>query len=175
MRNLIKITTVALFVIIAGSAGAQTQALKFGHIDLQGLIQVMPERAVAEEQFNKFQTELEGLLSNMQKELTTLYEEYEKLGATASDLVKNAKAQDIQDKNARIQNFNTSANQQLQAKQTELLNPVFEKAKNAIEAVAKEQGLLYVFDVSGQLGVVLYKSNESKDILPLVKVKLGIK
>jgi outer membrane protein len=175
MRNLIKITIVALFVIIAGSAGAQTQVPKFGHIDLQGLIQVMPERAVAEEQFNKFQTELEGLLTNMQKELQTMFDEYEKLGTTASDLVKSAKAQDIQDKQTRIQNFNTSANQQLQAKQTELLNPVFEKAKGAIEAVAKEQGLLYVFDVSGQLGVVLYKSNESKDILPLVKVKLGIK
>lgn len=175
MRNLIKITIFALFIVLAGSVGAQTQAQKFGHIDLQGIIQIMPERDSAEKAFNKFQTELEGLLANMQKELQTMLDEYEKLGATASDLVKNAKAQDIQDKQTRIQNFSTSANQQLQEKQTVLLKPVFDKAKAAIEAVAKEQGLLYVFDVSGQLGVVLYKSNDSKDIFPLVKVKLGIK
>jgi outer membrane protein len=172
MRNLIKITTVALFVLIAGFANAQ--APKFGHIDLQGLIQVMPERATAEAEFTKFQGELEALLASMQKEFQTMATEFEALGEDASELVKNAKVQDIQDKQQRIQNFNATAQQQLQQKQAELLNPVFEKAKAAVETVAKELGLIYVFDVSGQLGVVLYKSNDSKDILPLVKTSLGI-
>jgi len=65
-----------------------------------------------------------------------------------------------------------SAQQQLQQKQAELLTPVFDKAEAAIEEVAKEQGLIYVFDVGPQ--VVLYKSNQSVDILPMVKQKLGI-
>jgi len=172
MRNIVKIAAVVLLVAIAGFAKAQTP--KFGHIDLQALIQVMPERATAEEEFNKFQGELEDLLGTMQTELETLFEEYGNLGEDASELIKNAKAQDIQDKQQRIQNFQANAQQQLQQKQTELLQPVFDKAQEAIEAVAKEQGLFYVFDVSGQLGVVLYKSNESQDILPLVKAKLGI-
>jgi len=172
MRNLSKILVAAIIIFIAGYANAQTP--KFGHIDLQGLIQVMPERATAEADFNKFQGELEGLLGNMQKELQTLFDEYQKLGADASEIVKNAKAQDIQDKQTRIQNFQATAQQQLNQKQTELLKPVFDKAKGAIETVAKEKGLVYVFDVSGELGTVLYKSNESLDILPLVKAKLAI-
>jgi|WetSurMetagenome_2_1015567.scaffolds.fasta_scaffold81418_3 outer membrane protein len=172
MRNLIKITVLVLFVLAVGSANAQVP--KFGHIDFQGLIQVMPERDTAEKAFTKFQTELEDLLGTMQREAQAMIDEFQKLPATTSELVKNAKAQDIQDKQTRIQNFSTSANQQLQAKQSELLKPVIDKAKGAVEAVAKEQGLFYVFDISEQLGVVLYKSNESKDILPLVKMKLKI-
>ncbi|HNQ38924.1 MAG TPA: OmpH family outer membrane protein, partial [Prolixibacteraceae bacterium] len=75
----------------------------------------------------------------------------------------------------RIQNFSQVAQQQLQQKQAEMLRPIFEKAQKAVADVAKEKGLIYVFDVSGELGTVLYRSNESLDLLPLVKTKLGIK
>ena len=67
MRNLMKLSAVLLFVVMAVTVNAQT--LKFGHIDLQALIQVMPERATAETEFNNFQGELEDILGDMQKEL----------------------------------------------------------------------------------------------------------
>lgn len=172
MRNLVRITLVAVFILLAGSISAQTP--KFGHIDLQALIQVMPERSTAETEFNDFQTDLEDLLTTMQTEYQNMLTEFENLDTNTSELVRNAKIQDIQDKQQRIQNFQGNAQQQLQAKYSELLEPVLEKAQGAIDEVAKEQGLLYVFDVSPQSGAVLYKSNESMDILPLVKAKLGI-
>ena len=170
MRNLIKFVAVVLFVGITGTMSAQS--LKFGHIDLQALIQVMPERAAAETQFNKFQTELEDIFGEMQKDLQTKMAEFEALGDSASEIKKNAKVAEIQDMQQRIQNYQQSAQQQLQQKQTELLKPVFDKAEKAIEEVAKEKGLIYVFDVGSK--VVLYKSNESVDVLPFVKTKLGI-
>jgi outer membrane protein len=172
MRNLVKIASVAVLLLLAGFVNAQTP--KFGHIDLQALIQVMPERATAETEFNDFQTDLEDLLTTMQTEYQNMLTEFENLDTNASELVRNAKIQDIQDKQQRIQNFQGNAQQQLQTKYSELLQPVLEKAEVAIEEVAKEQGLLYVFDVSPQSGAVLYKSTESMDILPLVKTRLGI-
>ncbi len=172
MRNLVRITSVAVFILLAGSISAQTP--KFGHIDLQALIQVMPERATAETEFNAFQSDLEDHLSTMQTEYQNMLTEFENMDTNASELVRNAKIQDIQDKDQRIQNFQRNAQQQLQTKYSKLLQPVFEKAQGAIEEVAKEQGLLYVFDVSPQTGAVLYKSNDSMDILPLVKTRMGI-
>jgi outer membrane protein len=171
MRNLTKFIAVVLFVGITASVSAQTP--KFGHIDLQALIQVMPERAVAETQFNKFQGELEDIFSEMQKDLQTKMANFEQLGDSASQIKKNAKVAEIQDMQQRVQNYQQNAQQQLQAKQTELLKPVFDKADAAIADVAKEKGLLYVFDIGTK--VVLYKSNESIDLLPFVKTKLGIK
>ncbi len=170
MKNLIRTFFVALFILTVGFANAQSP--KFGHIDIQALIQIMPERAVAATTLEKETKDMEGLYGDMQAELQSKFEEFEKLGTDASDLVKNAKATEIQDLQQRVQSFNQQAQQQLQQKRNELLQPIFEKAQTAIGEVGKEMGLLYVFDISS--GVVIYKSNDSVDVLPLVKTKLGI-
>ncbi|MCK3685069.1 OmpH family outer membrane protein [Maribellus sp. YY47] len=168
-----KLIAVLLFTVTAATA-AQAQTLKFGHIDLQALIQVMPERATAEEEFGKFQGELEEILGDMQNQYQTKMGEFEALGADASEIKRNAKVAEIQDIQQRIQNYQVTANQQLQQKQSELLQPVFDKAEKAIEEVAKEKGLIYVFDSGMANRTILYKSTQSLDLLPLVKAKLGI-
>jgi outer membrane protein len=170
MRNLMKSFVLLLFAAFTISASAQN--LKFGHIDLQALVQVMPERTTAETEFNTFQTDLEEVLGEMQQNYQQKLVELEQLGEDASEVRRNAKISELQELQQRIQNYQVTAQQQLQQKQSELLSPVFEKAETAIEEVAKEQGLFYVFDVGAN--VVLYKSNQSVDILPLVKQKLGI-
>jgi outer membrane protein len=53
------------------------------------------------------------------------------------------------------------------------IQPVMDKARKAIEGVAKDKALVYVFDMSQ--GNPVYASEESLDILPLVKTKLGLK
>ena len=170
MRNLMKLFTVVLFIGLAATTNAQTQ--KFGHIDLQALVQVMPERASAETEFNNFQGELEEVLGDMQKNYQATLTQLEQLGEDASEIKRNAKITELQDMQQRIQAYQQNAQIQLQQKQGELLQPVFDKAEKAIEEVAKEKGLLYVFDVGTK--VVLYKSNQSIDLLPLVKAKMGI-
>lgn len=168
MRNLMKFSAVLLFVIVAASVNAQT--LKFGHIDMQAIIQVMPERATAEAAFNKFQTDLEDVYGDLQKDLQTKMDEFDKLGAEVSEVKRNAKVTEIQSLQQRMQDYQSTAQQQLQQKNSELMKPIYDKAQKAIEEVAKEQGLIYVFDVNS----LLYKSNQSIDILPMVKQKLGI-
>jgi outer membrane protein len=173
MRNLVKLFAVMLFTVSAVTV-ANAQTLKFGHIDLQALVQVMPERAAAEEEFNTFQGELEEILGEMQQDYQTKLSEFEQMGSDISEIKRNAKVAEIQDIQQRIQNYQVTAQQQIQQKQNELLAPVFEKAENAIEEVAKEKGLIYVFDSGQGNRTILYKSNQSLDILPLVKTKLGI-
>lgn len=173
MRNLLKIFTVAALLMTAGFVNGQEA--KFGHIDLQALIQVMPERATAEAEYAKQAKELEDQMGTMQTELEAKYKEYVAKRDSLSEIVRVAKETDIQDLQQRIQNFSQVAQQQLQQKQNEMLKPIFEKAQKAVADVAKEKGLIYVFDVSGELGTVLYRSNESLDVLPLAKTKLGIK
>lgn len=173
MRNLMKLMVVLVFTVTT-IAAANAQTLKFGHIDLQALVQVMPERTAAETEFNTFQSELEEILGEMQKDYQGKLAEFEALGTDASEIKKNAKIAEIQDVQQRIQNYQQSASQQVQQKQAELLQPVFDKAETAIEEVAKEQGLIYVFDSGAGNRTILYKSNQSVDVLPLVKTKLGI-
>lgn len=162
---------IILFILFAGIANVSlAQAPKFGHIDIQQLIMVMPERVTAMNEMDKTTKELEDMLTTMQTELQTMYKEFTDKQATMSDLVKQAKGDDISAKQQRIETFRTQSEQQLQQKQQELMKPIINKADSCITVVAKEQGLLYVFDVS----VLRYKSNQSIDCLPLVKKKMGI-
>jgi len=164
---------IVLIVLFAGMANfAQAQTPKFGHINISDLIQVMPERATAVTELEKTAKELEDMLGTMQTELQTMFKEYTDKRATMSDLVRQAKEEDIQAKQQRIETFRAQSEQQLQQKQQDLMKPIIEKADSAIEVVAKEQGLIYVFDISTR--VVVYKSNQSVDVFPLVKKKLGI-
>ena len=60
----------------------------------------------------------------------------------------------------------------MQQKEAELFQPIMDKAQAAIEKVSKSNGFTYVFDISA--GGVVYFSEKSIDILPLVKKELGI-
>jgi len=169
MKDFMKLLAILLITVSATTA-ANAQSLKFGHVDLQGLIQVMPERASAEQEFNAFQADLEEILGEMQKDYQTKLAEFEQMDESVSEIKKNAKVAEIQDVQQRIQNYQVTAQQQLQQKNNEIMKPIYDKAKEAIAEVAKEQGLIYVFEVNS----LIYNSNQSVDVLPLVKSKLGI-
>ena len=168
MKSVFKICLVAILLFSAGMVKAQTY--KFAHIDSQALIQAMPETAAAQKTLEQQAKGLEDQLASMQKEFQTKLAEYTQKGDSLTDIVRSAKEEDLQNLQQRIQTFNQSAQQKLQQKQAELMQPIFDKANQTIEIVAKEQGVIYVFDSNA----VLYKSNQSIDLLPLVKTKLGI-
>ncbi|MGE4585997.1 MAG: OmpH family outer membrane protein [Mangrovibacterium sp.] len=168
MKPIFKICLIAMALLSAGAVNAQ--ALKFAHIDSQALIQAMPETKEAQKSIENQASGLETQLADLQKEFQTKLTDYTQKADSLTDLVRQAKEEDLQNLQQRIQSFNNSASQKLQQKQAELMQPIFEKANQAIADVAREQGVIYVFDSNN----VLYKSSASIDLLPLVKVKLGI-
>jgi outer membrane protein len=170
MRIPLKLCAVFFFAYLSLSSSAQNP--KFGHIDLQAFIQVLPDLEDTEKAFDKFQKEMDEVLTEMQKNYQAKLVELEKLGADASDVKRNAVISDVQNLYDRIQVFQQNARQQVQQKYQDLLNPLYEKALRTVEEVAREMELLYVFETGSN--VILYKSNQSIDLLPLVKKKLGI-
>ncbi len=71
----------------------------------------------------------------------------------------------------RMEQFEQTATQDLQNKELELTTPIIEKAKDAVEAVAKENGYTYMFNSTE--GLLLY-AEPSDNIMDMVKAKLGI-
>ncbi len=163
-----------LAVIICGfmvPAMAQVK-IKLGHIDSMELLQAMPARDSAQKILQDYSKVLETQLVAMQKEMEKKYQEYQTNGATWTQSILQLKQQELQDLQARIEAFQQSAQKDLKEKETELLKPIIDKAKKAIEDVAKENGYTYIFDSS--VGVLLY-SESSDDIMALVKKKLNLK
>jgi outer membrane protein len=148
-------------------------AQKFGHITAELLLQDMPEYDSAQAKLDDLRSQYDLEIERIQVEINKKIEAYNKSEATMSNLIKEAKASEIQEMQGRLQNFAQTAQQDLQQQSMQLIQPVMDKARKAIEAVAKEKGLLYVFDMSQ--GNPVYASEESLDILPLVKARLGLK
>ena len=168
MKSVFKIFLISILFLSAGLVKAQT--LKFAHIDSQALIQAMPETKAAQAEIEKQANGLDSQMNDMQKEYQTKLSEFSAKQDSLTEIVRQAKIEDLQNLQQRIQSFNSTAQKQLQQKQGELMQPIFTKANETIATVAKEQGVIYVFDTNA----VLYHSNASIDLLPLVKAKLGI-
>ena len=147
-------------------------AQKFGHITAELLLQEMPEYDSAQVKLQDLNKSYELEIERIQVEINKKIEEFQQTEASMSQLIKEAKASEIQEMQQRLQNFAQTAQQDLQQQQMEFLQPVMDKARKAIDEVAKEHGLLYVFDMSQ--GNPVYASEESLDMLPLVKTKMGL-
>jgi len=160
------------FAFILGMSSF-SQNLKFAHIDSQKLLEAMPERDSASKVLEKEYKEMQLILQDMQAEAQKKYQDYMEKQDTYTPIAKKAKEEELQQLQERIQNYQTTAQEDVQKRQGELLKPIMDKARKAIEDVAKENGYIYVFDASG--GLLLYYSDKSTDILPLVKKKLGVK
>ena len=166
---MMKLVAVAAFVLAAMSVSAQ---VKLGHINTQELIQAMPEVARANDTLEMKQSAVEKELTNMQEQLKTKTDEYSKNAASMTEVIRASKEQELQELQQRIQNFQQLAVDNLRSTEQELFQPIMDKALNAIKEVGKENGFTYVFDLSA--GGILYFADNTEDILPLVKKKLGL-
>ena len=170
-KLILALVAVAAFLFVGtGAANAQQ---KFGYINSQELLFAMPEFDSVQSKVSALGKDLESQFNAMKTEMITKTQELQSNMNTLSETVRKQKEKELYDLQTRIEEFNQSANQELQTKQQELMQPVYEKARTAITNVAKEQSLTAVFDLAG--GALIYQ-NESQmvNLLPLVKQSLGI-
>ena len=168
MKKVSSLIAVVLIMAIAVPSFAQQT---FGHIDSAALLELMPEKAKAEKDLEAFAIPFNDELKKMAAELESKMTGFESTQEGMTKLIRQTKVTEIQDMQTRIQQFQENAQAEITRKEQEVLGPIVEKARKAIDDVANEKGFTYVFDAS--LGVLLYMK-DSNDVMAEVKVKLGI-
>lgn len=166
----VKAFIIVLLIGVTAGLNAQTKP-KFGHINSNDLLQIMPGRDTAKTALEKVKTQLESEIEFMENEFKTMYTNYLQNADSMTTFIRQKREKELQEKNAAIEQFKQDAQYTFQEEEEKLLKPIIERAKNAIEKVAKDNGYTYVFDSS--LGVLLY-FQDSDDLMPLVKKELGI-
>ncbi len=173
MKRFIGIFALVVVVTFLGQ-NALAQNLKFGHINRTELIQAMPEFDSARVTLEKLNTDLSNTAELLQVELNNKYETYLKESKNLTDLVRQTKEQELNDAQRRLTDFQTNAQTTIQEKQVALFTPITEKADKAIKEVGKDNGFIYIFDLSGQV-IAYYDETKSVNIMTLTKAKLGLK
>lgn len=170
MKKLLSLIMIVSAVAFTNSTHAQSK-IKLGHLDFATLYSMMPGLDSVKKVFNDYNKSVQEQYSAMQSELENKYNDYVAKMDGMSPIIKSTKEAEIQDLKDRMDQFETSATQDLQDKETELTTPIIEKAKKAVEEVAKENGYTYIFNSTE--GLILY-ATPSDDVMDMVKAKLKI-
>lgn len=171
MKKLFKVAVIALSTLFIGNfAHAQT---KIGYINFSELIRALPEFKTVETAVQAYQKTFVDELTTMQQAYQAELKKANDGAGTMTDAQKTAEAGQLQDMQKRMQDFQNDAQQKIDAKSNELSKPLIDKAKAAVNDVAKEKGYNFVFDSSQ--GAPMIVSPESDDLMAATKLKLGIK
>ncbi len=168
MRKL-KLLSLATLMFVLPMSMTYAQS-KIAHIDTQKLISEMPEVIAAQKQLQAVEKTYTEEIENTYKEFTTKAQSYSADASNQTDVTNKARQTELETMQENINKFRESAAQDLQKKQTELMRPLYEKARVAIEKVATAQGFDYVIDASPGGSVIMAKG---KDLFTDVKSELG--
>ena len=168
MKKIITVMVLAAGLLFAGKAGAQS---KFGYISVQNIVGLMPETAKIDSMLQRYQADS---INPQYPQIVQLYQYkdsvYRDTVHPAPAAVKKQIEQELPGLINQIQNWDQIVNQAIQAKQDELLAPIYRKVNDAIRAVAKEKGYTHVFNKEAFL-----VAPEGDDMILLVATKLKLK
>ena len=175
MKGLFRTTLIAVAVLLFSNfTFAQTP--KFGFIQSSELMALMPEVDSVKIRMEAYNAELSKQFEEMQVEFNKKFDAYSKSVETMTPAIRETKEKELQQIRARIEEFNRSAQSDMNQQYAALMAPIIEKARQAIQKVAKANNITMVFDLSSAANQLIYHDPATTvDMLPLVKAELKLK
>lgn len=174
MKKLLKLALVAVLAFSATTAFGQ----KFGRVDLAAVLPNMPEYKEAVANLETYGMDLQNQLEQIQVEFNKLYADYEKNVSTYTDSIRQLKEQELTQLQQRFSDFQQIAQQDMQKKEADVMNPIYDRANEAVKKVATEGGYLAIFsttqDQPAAAGLAYFDAAALTDITAAVKAELGI-
>jgi len=163
---------VALVLTFGAAQFTQAQDNLVAHIDSQKLVEAMPTYQAAIAELEKLQKSYQTTISELGTELQKTMERYSREAETQTDEENLRRQKEVQETRTNIVEFQQNASEDIQKKNQELIAPILEQARLAIQKVAKAKGIKYVLDSTVAAGGVLYA--DGYDLMADVKADLGI-
>ena len=148
-------------------------AQKFGHVNAQEIIQVMPEYLKAKTEIDALQQQYEADLKGMQDEFTKKAKDYEDNAKTLPENIRTRREQELTEMHQKIQQSYQDNQQALAKASQEKMQAITSKVIEAIKTVGQNGGYVYIMDVAG--GVPYISTTLSTDVTAQVKTQLGLK
>ncbi|MDP1860446.1 MAG: OmpH family outer membrane protein [Gemmatimonadaceae bacterium] len=156
MYSLVRATALAFGLLASGSTFASAQSgLKFAYIDSRIVLDKAPGRAAAESTFQKEYDAAQVKIKKMQDTLQAMVAAYQKTGATLTPVTRELREKEIRDKQQSYENGAQLLEAQMQQRQGELVQPMMNQIREVLEAMRKEDGFAFIFDVGASSNVIV--------------------
>ena len=165
--------TLFLIVLLSVTTLLSAQEGKFGYIDFNGTLKLMPEYMEAQIILLKTQSDYREEIERSKREFERQYIDFmlEQDYLSPSIVAKRQKElQLLMDNNAE---FRDKVQSELETKRDELLLPLKNKLMKAVSEICMEQDLDYVID-TGKGAYLFINPDKGVDISEVVYKKLGI-
>lgn len=166
MKKFFTVLTLAAGLLLAESATAQS---KFGYISVDNVVGLMPETGKLDSLLERYQADS---INPQYAQIVSLYQYKDSVyrdSVKTPPAVRKQIEQELPTLIYQIQNWQQIVNQAIEAKQNELLAPIYRKVYDAIKLVAKEKGYTHILTKES-----LLVAPEADDIILLVAAKLKI-
>ena len=166
MKKIILVAAVAFM-----SFAAKAQDLKFAYVDFNEVVMLMPEMDEARATLEENSKTNEEIMMAMYEEYQTKMQQYEQKSSTWTPAVLETKQRELMEIESRLQQTQQSLQQELQQLQQSLQAPIYEKAQNTVNELAKSNGVALVFEKSSLLYL---DPAQGLDLTPAARTALNI-
>ena len=152
-----------------------SNAQKFAYVDSEYILSQIPKYKSAQLQLNELSAQWQQEVEKKFSEIETLRKSFqvEKVLLTKDmQLSREKEIADKEDEAMKFQQEKFGAEGELFQKKSELIRPIQDKLYDAINKVAKNNGLDFIFDKSGEL--LMLVSNSKYDRSDEVLEELGV-
>ena len=160
-----------LFLLLVLPAFAQSPQ-KYGHIDSYEVVSRMPEFQALNRNLQAREKQFKARLKKEYTVLSNMQQDVQLYGAGLMTAVMEQLITDGAAQEQKISKLETEGPLELETYKSKMLRPINARYLKAVQQVSKDLGYTFIFDLSKD-GVVYYPE-ETGDVGPLVKKKLGI-
>jgi outer membrane protein len=150
---------IVLLFLISGITLSFGQSQKIGYVDSQVILNQLPEAIKAQSDLDALTNTWSSQLDSMKQAYQQAIANYQKQQASMPEDQKASRQKDIVAMEQAMYTFQQDKfgqpNGAIYQKQEEIFTPVKQKIYAAIGTVAKEEGMQFVFDKSGDI-ILLY-------------------
>ena len=179
MNNILRSFLVILvFTFGASQLQAQTAIQKIGIVDVEYIINKHPDTKKIEADLQAYEDQLRKQLESKYNDYQVKLEDYKKGASVLPPSVKADKEKDLMAMQQSIQDFEKTAQEDLQSKSISMLDPLLNKIQLSIDKVAAANDYTYIISThvdSGGSAIILYAKNKTEnDISNLVLKDMGV-
>ena len=165
---------VAVIALTIGANAQQTKGLKIGVVDVEKIVKEMPEASQADQELKDLQKSYQDTLASMQNTLMQRADAYQKQRSMMPADQQKKEEESLKMAEQELYRYKDAKYAEISEKRELYLAPIRKKVNEAIEGVAKDEAISFVFDKGN--GSVLFSEEKSDITFKVIdKMKRGSK
>lgn len=157
--------------MLAMNTADKAPQARIGYTSMANLVNQLPETKSALAELDTLQKQFNDQFNEKVETYQSKLKDYEAKKENLNEVIRADKETELQSLQESIGKFQQTAQQAYQAKDTELMTPIYERVQTAIDAVAAEYGYTHIVATDANTSVFVY-ADEETNVEELIAYKL---